>query len=391
LENSLNLISFTRLALLTLGTMLTLGLTVFFASGWRDGPATASAAAQEPRELTVLAGLGQDTVTAFGYFPETLRIRAGDMVTWKIQGDATHTITFSAGTVLPGPTRGNSFGPPGEVIPGPNVPLPEGPQGELMRNPVELFPTRTADAPVETYSGTGFINSGRLRVEPWVPGVLGLESFSLMFDTPGLYRYVCLVHPEGMAGIIEVLPASVTDVPDQAEIDGQAQAEMAAMTRLTDRARTAGQSARTVSGPNDTGIWFVHAGNSRFQIDDYRVQLDEFMPRDVTVKSGDTIIWEALAAHTVTFVPAPPVPENAPLAFGPDGTPRLRAPAALQDPVRPSAVYDPTQFFSSANINATSPRGSAFVLTFDRPGTYEYFCLIHQDRGMKGTITVVPR
>jgi plastocyanin len=135
----------------------------------------------------------------------------------------------------------------------------------------------------------------------------------------------------------------------------------------------------------------VRAGNSQLQVGDFRVQLDEFLPKDLTVKAGDTIIWESIVAHTITFVPAPPVPENAPLAFGPDGTPRLLAPPELQDLVRPSAVYDPAQFYNSGNINSSSPRGSSFVLTFDRPGTYEYVCLIHQDRGMKGTITVVPR
>jgi plastocyanin len=52
-------------------------------------------------------------------------------------------------------------------------------------------------------------------------------------------------------------------------------------------------------------------------------------------------------------------------------------------------VYDPTQFFSSGNMN-TPPRGGFWTLTFETPGTYEYVCLIHQELGMKGTITVLP-
>jgi len=350
----------------------------------------ASPTAQSSRELTVLVGAGQDTVGAFAYFPGVLQIRAGDMVTWKINGDGAHTVSFTNGFVPEGPTRDNSFGPPGSVITGPNIPVPGGEPGVQMRHPLELFPTRADGAPVETYSGSGFVNSGRLRTEPWVPGVLGLQSFSLSFDTPGLYQYVCLVHPEGMAGIVEVLPASAADVPDQAAIDAQAQAEMAAILNLSERARAAGSTARSMPGPGDTTLWSVRAGNSQHQVNDFRVNLEEYLPKDLTVHAGDTVVWESVRAHTVTFVPAPPAPEWAPIAFGPDGQPRLLSLPEIQDPTRPSAVYDPTKLFSSGNMN-TAPRGGFWSLTFETPGTFEYLCLIHQELGMKGTITVLAR
>jgi plastocyanin len=353
-------------------------------------PATqASPALQSPRELTVLAGAGQDTVNAFAYFPSTVQIRAGDMVTWKINGDSPHTISFTQGFVPEGATRDNSFGIPGAVITAPSIPAPGAEPGVAMRHPLELFPTRAAGAPVETYRGTGYVNSGRLRVEPWVPGVLGLPSFSLLFDTPGLYSYVCLIHPEGMAGIVEVLPASATNVPDQAAIDAQAQAEMAEILRLSERAHTAGSTARSMPGPHDTTLWSVKAGNSQHQVNDFRVNLEEFLPKDLTVQAGDTVVWESVRGHTVTFLPAPPAPEWAPIAFGPDGLPRLLQLPSLADPSRPSAVYDPTQFFNSGNMN-TAPRGGFWSLTFETPGTFEYLCLIHQELGMKGTITVLP-
>jgi hypothetical protein len=32
--------------------------------------------------------------------------------------------------------------------------------------------------------------------------------------------------------------------------------------------------------------------------------------------------------------------------------------------------------------------GESFSYTFDEPGTYEYFCIPHEDLGMVGTVTV---
>src|SRR5688500_15580069 len=54
----------------------------------------ASPVAQEARELTLLVGAGQDTVSAEGFFPATVRVRAGDRVTWRINSDADHTVSF---------------------------------------------------------------------------------------------------------------------------------------------------------------------------------------------------------------------------------------------------------------------------------------------------------
>jgi plastocyanin len=122
---------------------LTAGLAaaVFLIVGVIQAGTMASSLHQDQRSITVLAGAGQDTVNAFAYFPETVRIRAGDTVTWRINDDARHTISFTIGATFTGPTRSNPFGPPGELIPFPQVPLPDGPPGATMRNPLILHPT----------------------------------------------------------------------------------------------------------------------------------------------------------------------------------------------------------------------------------------------------------
>ena len=47
------------------------------------------------------------------------------------------------------------------------------------------------------------------------------DTFTLTFDTPGTYEYVCLLHPP-MRATITVVPNTVADVPSQADIDALA-------------------------------------------------------------------------------------------------------------------------------------------------------------------------
>ncbi len=77
-----------------------------------------------------------------------------------------------------------------------------------------------------------------------------------------------------------------------------------------------------------------------------------FDPDPVTVKVGQTLTWknDSGTSHTVTA--------------------------------------DPNQAvtFKSQTVHA----GETYVNTFDKPGTYTYFCSIHTKESMSGTITVVP-
>ena len=60
-------------------------------------------------------------------------------------------------------------------------------------------------------------------------------------------------------------------------------------------------------------------------------------------------------------------------------------------PSKPTATYDATKYYNSSDLGPFSPAGYSWSLAFDKPGTYEYLCLIHGDLGMKATITVLAR
>jgi plastocyanin len=353
------------------------------------------AAAQQangaPRSITVLPGAGQDTVDLLAFLPEKVRIRVGDTVTWNMEGDI-HTVSFITGTRPAGPVISSSQAPPGEVLPRIPLPVPGGPQGVTMMNPALVFPTRKADQPVEKYSGTGFVNSGMMSKTPVFPGTPPIQTFSVTFDMPGTFQYVCLLHQEfGMRGTVEVAPATATDMPSQAEIDARAQQEVAALKVWLEQAKGQGRQGRSEPLPHDTKLWRVMAGNSLVDINDGRVQLLEFVPKDVTIQAGDTVLWESRFFHSVTFLPTPPPPDRFLPERQPDDTVQLIRNPIIFNPARPAAVFDPTQVFNSGTIGTFPGPGMTFALTFETPGIFKYFCGIHRDQGMEGTIIVQPR
>src|SRR4051794_10171565 len=71
-----------------------------------------------PRNVTVLAGVGQDTTDILAFFPQNIRIRAGETITWKQNSDAGHTVSFVGS--YPGNGGADIFLIPGESVPSPN-------------------------------------------------------------------------------------------------------------------------------------------------------------------------------------------------------------------------------------------------------------------------------
>lgn len=104
------------------------------------------------------------------FTPAEVNIGAGDTVTWENTSFTPHTVTFLAG------------------------PPPEG------------FSPFVPDSPSSTYAPGSFNHSG-IYVNNALSAVFGGigESFSLTFNTPGSYQYICALHADsGMVGIIKV-------------------------------------------------------------------------------------------------------------------------------------------------------------------------------------------
>ena len=121
--------------------------------------------AASTQNYTVLVGAENASrgVDVMSFFPSVLHIHQGDTVTWKLNSNEIHTITFLGGGVTALPEL-----------------LQPGPAG-LVVNPlaVEVTPASGGTFPVGDY-----VNSGILGPDPGQP-----TSYKLKFETQGTYHY----------------------------------------------------------------------------------------------------------------------------------------------------------------------------------------------------------
>ncbi len=144
-------------------------------------------------------------------------------------------------------------------------------------------------------------------------------------------------------------------------------------------------------------------------------QADRFYSDDITVNAGDTIKWKhdaGIEPHTVTFLagskfpdfvspecngaPCPPPPPGVP----PGGPPPPGVTIKLRiNPLiafaQGGATFDGTAYTSSGIVSADNPGPKDYSLTFTKPGTYTFVCLVHAAQlpdgtlaGMQGKVTV---
>ena len=120
--------------------------------------------------------------------------------------------------------------------------------------------------------------------------------------------------------------------------------------------------------------------------------LMSYFPSVLTVHTGDTVKWvlNSMEIHTVTFLDGNPMPDFiVPAPQNPVG-PVMLNPQAFLPTVPPGGMYDGTTY---ANSGLMQPSGNpnqptTFSLTFTRPGSYDYVCLVH-GMMMSGKIVVV--
>ena len=170
-----------------------------------------------------------------------------------------------------------------------------------------------------------------------------------------------------------------------------AQAEGDALTAQIERFEEAGAASSKEIGPNGATIWHVQAGTGGFPA---TAQSFKFLETDLSVRQGDTVIWDSEMFHNVTFHPGQPEPafiEPIPQEQGP---PIISMNPQIVFPQKPAETFDGTGFWSSGLIGIDTmplPGGKSFAMTFSKPGTYDYVCAIHAAVGMKGSITVTDR
>ena len=308
--------------------------------------------------LTVDAGAFDPASQAepLEFLPRTVRVPVGGAVRWLVKGF--HNVAFASGQPYP------------EFL----LPLPGEPNVQV--NPLVAFPVQ----PAPVYDGVGYFNSG-LPPQPGQP-----FEWALTFAKPGAFEYACIVHAN-MKGYVVVEPAG-TAVPSQEEVTAQGQRE-AQQYIATAAAAAQPQQATREPGPAGTTRWTATMDVP----DDPHTAVQRFFPQNLTIQPGDTVRWVNPALtepHTVTFrAGAPREPEFAPVPQ-PNGPPIVAGNLRVLSPIVPPGPYDGRSYAGSGMIGEGTPFGREFALTFSTPGTYQYVCVLHEDLGMAGFITVAP-
>lgn len=311
---------------------------------------------------------------ALAFLPNEIWIYQGDSITWTSRVGEVHTLSFLK--------QANGGAPPaGTTRPNAGAGCTGGGQGggsAVTSNP-------------SPFDGSACVNSGIL---------LSGQNYTVRFPTAGNYKFVCLIHRD-MTGAVHVLPLSTPTLPyNQGDYDKIAAGEANDLLNDTDSAKA--QNGNPGTGTNQvvtTGELIATGGGKS------SMSIMRFLPTKIVVHAGDTVEWtdvDPATPHTVTF--SPPGTEGTPLQPGagaqigvlPDsdgsrhGTLPNNAGTAAACGVGAScfnsAVYGPAAQDQTVQI----PLGVTRVrVTFTTPGTYDYYCILHSDLGMSGTVVVL--
>jgi plastocyanin len=284
---------------------------------------------------------------ALAFLTNELWIHAGDSITWTFPTPEIHTVTFLT---------------PGQIRPAFQVGCPGATPDE------------------SSFTGAECVNSGTL-----VNG----QTYTVNFPTAGNFKLVCLVHPS-MTGAVHVLGSSEPLPHDQAFYDHEADKERTELLSDGSRleARGTATARRSSTDQVSTGIGEIVATGGGAQM----VSVMRFLPGKTVVHVGDTVEWTNLdpeTPHTITFgtEPANPVPPSAGVTVNSDGA-RHAALNSPDDSVNSGLILAARQERTGL---AQSPLGvTRFRVTFTSPGTFDYFCALHDDLGMVGKVIVHP-
>jgi len=348
------------------------------------------------------------------YFPSVVRVHAGDTVVFQMVGNGEpHTVSLGslANTAVAAfdrltPKQQNN--PPKWAVAAdakvPNL-FPQGPGDAIQSASNPCFvasgppPAKTACEKVAQpeFDGTqSFYNSG------WLDSKQKFTVHISSSTPPGTYRFMCLLHREGMTGKVVVVPDS-TPVASPAAQFAAGQKLLAAAEKALAPAVALERQGKppipSITVPPDS----ILAGSGQ-PGSHLPGAITEFGPRVFRIPVGGSVTWWMIGPHSVTFHSTKA--NNDIRLVAPDGTvhinPKAVAPAGGpgEPPRPPKPGKTPITFavvasqhwngqgFHNSGVfgNSDPPVIEGYKITFTRKGTYHYICTVHDN--MKGTIVV---
>ena len=327
-----------------------LGLVAASCSSGPTGPLTYTAQADAP-------GPSGKILQFSAFYPGTIKARPGDTVVIVNKGPgAPHTVSFGIKA-----DRSNS----------PPPVLPRGENPAVFENCVttqEPSPKMTS-CPTKTttpgeYTGSGYWNA--FMAPAAAPADAGPKQVTVKLASsikPGEYPFICILHGP-MAAKLQV-------VGEDADRDTVTEFTEARDKEVSDaQARAANIPNPPVAGKTPATVAAGWSGGP--------VAVNEFYPKEITVKAGSQVSFEAFSTfepHTVTFGgPKSGIVESDPTLLGPSG---VKSGGAYTSGITNSGIFGAK--------GGPYPAGP-FVLSFPSAGTYKYTCVLHP--AMEGTVKV---
>ncbi len=224
-----------------------------------------------------------------------------------------------------------------------------------------------------TWDGTSAVTSGTKQEG---------ATYTVTFTTTGDVPFVCLLHPN-MTGTLHIRPAGTPYPHDQAFYDLQGRSQTNELFRLGRQVLEEDRQLVRQSADRD-----VIVGGTEPVVTTSGGLQSVFTPRftraEMTVPVGAQVTFVAhdtLAPHTVTFGHEPSNPFPPVNLAGPGEQTTLSTPY-------PDLMVGPTVSSGVLGFGAAG-NGMTFKVTFAAAGNYQYYCAIHDELGMVGTIHVV--
>jgi plastocyanin len=295
---------------------------------------------------------------AMAFLPTELWIHTGDSIEWTSQTHEGHTVTFLKQT-------GTGASAAGTSRPSNAAGCTGGTQGGM--NPTTL-------------SGSAFDGSTCVHSGAFANGA----TYTVTFPNAGNFKFVCLIHRD-MTGVVHVLNPAEALPHDQSFYTAEAASEARNLVTGAIQLPGAQGGASTNQVTTDPGKLVAQAGGKGY------LAVMRFLPQKIHVHVGDTVEWinaSPSEPHTITFVGAlPEPPAGALVGVSPDA-----------DGARHGTLFSTADQFNSGLIAASlqdqtvqTALGTTRVrVTFQSPGTYDYFCALHDELGMVGEVVVQP-
>jgi plastocyanin len=393
------------------------------------GPKAVQATSQT-WQLTMGAESKDEARQAMAFLPAEIWILQGDNITWTTQSHEGHTVTVldqtATGAPAPGTTRpanGTTVVPPtgcaGGGQGGANAVTPN--NSEYVGTGSDAVGDTGADSGGTDTNDLTCVNSGTLAL--FTPGQTPVPpptTYTINFPVAGNFKFVCLIHHD-MTGVVHVLSTGSALPHNQDFYDDEAKTEAQAILSDTDHANDGDDT-------DDRGNWHSQDDNAHTVVTRDEVIADggghqylaimRFLPSTIYVHVNDTVTWtndDASEPHTVTFDPYGEFPSpgaDPPGGVGSskaaDGTVLGTLPNAVScasagnpAPPQPSSNCFDSNIFGPANQDEgpagpnpglpQNPPGTTHVqVTFTAPGTYNYYCRLHDELGMEGKVVVLP-